>query len=151
MEDSSGTSKWLWILGAGALVVAIVGLVLAISAKNSAVSSDQVANEATAQIKQELSGLDGAIKASKELQNRQQAQAAHDRARIKREVDSAVAGGEKSIDKLNAEVKELQSEADDSTQSFAALEKEVETLTSGQENLEAEVKKLKERLNKSGT
>jgi chromosome segregation ATPase len=150
MGDSSGTSKWLWILGAGALIVAIVGLVLAVSAKNSAVDSNQVVNEASAQLKEELSGLGGAIKASKELQNRDQAQAARDRARIKREVNAAVRGGEHGLGKLNTEVKELQAEAADSTKSVAGLEKEVANLTTGQEDLEAQVAKLKERLKKNG-
>ena len=150
MEDSSGNSKWLWILGAGAMVVAIVGLVLAISAKNSAVDSDQVVNEATGQIKEELSGLNGAVKASEEIQNEHQAQAARDRARIKREVNAAVKGGESSLGKLNAEVKELQAEAGDSTQSFESLGKEVDTLTSEQEDLQTQVNHLKERLNKNG-
>jgi len=150
MADSSGNSKWLWILGAGALVVAIVGLALAISAKNSAVSSDDVVNEATAQIKEELSGLNGAIKASEELQSEQQAQAAGDRARIKREVNKAVEGGEHSLGKLEGEVKELQAEASDSTKSFEALESEVAGLTSGQESLQNQVNHLKERMNKAG-
>jgi chromosome segregation ATPase len=150
MDDSSGNSKWLWILGAGALVIAIVGLVLAISAKNSAVNSDQVVNEATGQIKEELSGLNGAIKASEEIQNEHQAQAARDRARIKREVNAAVEGGESSLGKLENEVKELQAEASDSTKSFEALENEVDSLTSGQESLQTQVNHLKERLNKSG-
>jgi chromosome segregation ATPase len=150
MDDSSSNSKWLWILGAGALVIAIVGLVLAISAKNSAVDSDQVVNEATGQIKEELSGLNGAIKASEEIQNENQAQAARDRARIKREVNAAVEGGEHSLGKLENEVKELQAEASDSTKSFEALENEVDSLTSGQETLQTQVNHLKERLNKSG-
>jgi predicted nuclease with TOPRIM domain len=150
MDDSSSNSKWLWILGAGALVIAIVGVVLAISAKNSAVDSDQVVNEATGQIKEELSGLNGAVKASEEIQDEHQAQAARDRARIKREVKAAVKGGENSLGKLNAEVKELQAEAGDSTQSFESLEKEVDTLTSEQEDLQTQVNHLKERLNKSG-
>lgn len=150
MEDSSGISKWILISGAAIGVIAIVGLVLAISAKNSAVSSDQVVNEATAQIKEELSGLNGAIKASEELQNEQQAQAARDRARIKREVNAAVEGGESSLGKLETEVKELQAEASDSTKSFEALENEVAGLTSGQESLQTQVNHLKERLNKAG-
>jgi chromosome segregation ATPase len=150
MEDSSGISKWVLISGAIVAVIAIVGLVLAISAKNSAVSSDQVVNEATAQIKEELSGLNGAIKASEELQNEQQAQAAHDRARIKREVNKAVEGGEHSLGKLENEVKELQAEASDSTKSFEALENEVGALTAGQESLQTQVNHLKERLNKAG-
>lgn len=150
MEDSSGNSKWLWILGGVALVVGIVGLVLAISAKNSAVGSDQVVNEATAQIKEELSGLNGAIKASEELQNEQQAAAARDRKRIKREVNAAVESGEHSLGKLQTEVKELQAESDDATKSIAGLEEEAESLTRGQENLEAQVTKLKQRLNNGG-
>lgn len=150
MEDSSGISKWVWISGAVIAVIAIVGLVLAISAKNSAVSSDQVVNEATTQIKEELSGLNGAIKASEELQSEQQAQAARDRARIKREVNAAVEGGESSLGKLETEVKELQAEASDSTKSFEALENEVAGLTSGQESLQTQVNHLKERLNKAG-
>lgn len=150
MEDWSGISKWVWISGAVVAVIAIVGLVLAISAKNSAVSSDQVVNEATAQIKEELSGLNGAIKAGEELQSEQHAQAARDQARIKREVDAAVEGGEHSLGKLESEVKELQAEAADSTKSFEALENEVAGLTSGEESLQTQVNHLKERLNKAG-
>lgn len=150
MEDSSGISKWIWISGAGIAVIAIAGLVLAISAKNSAISSDDVVNEATAQIKEELSGLNGAIKASEELQNEQQAQAARDRTRIKREVNKAVEGGEHSLGKLEGEVKELQAEASDSTKSFEALESEVADLTTGQESLQNQVNHLKERMNKAG-
>jgi chromosome segregation ATPase len=150
MEDSSGISKWVWISGAVVGVIAIVGLVLAISAKNSAVDSDQVVNEATAQIKEELSGLNGAIKASEELQGEQQEQAARDRARIKREVNAAVEGGEHSLGKLENEVKELQAEASDSTKSFEALESEVAALTTRQESLQNQVNHLKERLNKAG-
>lgn len=150
MEDSSGNSKWLWILGGAALVVAIVGVVLAISAKNSAVDSDQVVNEATAQIKEELSGLNGAIKASEELQDEQQKRAAQDRARIKREVASAVEGGESSLGKLKHRVKDLEAQSDDATQSIAGLEGETESLAKGQENLEAQVTKLKQRLNNEG-
>lgn len=150
MEDSSGTSKWIWISGAVIAVIAIVGLVLAISAKNSAVDNDQIVNEATGQIKEELSGLNGAIKASEELQNEQQAQAARDRARIKREVNAAVEGGEHSLGKLETEVKELQAEAADSTKSFEALENEVGALQAGQESLQTQVNHLKERLNKAG-
>ncbi len=150
MEDSSGISRWIWISAAVVAVIAIVGLVLAISAKNSAVSSDQVVNEATAQIKEELSGLNGAIKASEELQNEQQAQAARDQARIKREVNKAVEGGEHSLGKLEDEVKELQAEAADSTKSFEALENEVGALTTEQESLQTQVNHLKERLDKAG-
>jgi chromosome segregation ATPase len=131
-------------------VIAILGLVLAISAKNSAVDSDQVVSEATAQVKEELSGLNGAIKASEELQGEQQEQAARDRARIKREVNAAVEGGQHSLGKLENEVKELQAEASDSTKSFEALESEVAALTTKQESLQNQVNHLKERLNKAG-
>jgi chromosome segregation ATPase len=150
MEDSSGISKWVWISGAVVGVIAILGLVLAISAKNSAVDSDQVVSEATAQVKEELSGLNGAIKASEELQGEQQEQAARDRARIKREVNAAVEGGQHSLGKLENEVKELQAEASDSTKSFEALESEVAALTTKQESLQNQVNHLKERLNKAG-
>ena len=150
MEDSSGISKWVWISGAVVAVIAIVALVLAISAKNSAVSSDQVVKEATAQIKEELSGLNGAIKAGEELQDEQQAQNARDQARIKREVNAAVEGGESSLGKLETEVKELQAEASDSTKSFEALESEVAALTSGEESLQNQINHLKERMNKAG-
>lgn len=150
MEDSSGNSKWLWILGAVVGVIAIVGLIVAISAKNSAVDNDQVVNEVTAQVKEELSGLNGAIKASQELQSEQQEQAARDRARIKREVNEAVEGGESSLGKLEHDVKALEAEAADSTKSVEGLEKEIASLTAGQENLQDQVNHLKERLNKAG-
>jgi peptidoglycan hydrolase CwlO-like protein len=61
-----------------------------------------------------------------------------------------VEGGEHSLGKLDTEVKELQAEADDTTKSIAALEEETDSLTRGQEDLEAQVAKLKERLNKNG-
>jgi chromosome segregation ATPase len=148
MEDSSGNSKWFWLLGGVALIVAVVGLLLAISAKNSTVDTNQVVNEATAQLKGELSGLGGALKAGKELQNRETAQAARDRARIKRAVAAAVNGAKSRIGRLSAEVANLKSEAAKTQTNVANLQKSEANLANAQKNLAVEVQTLKKRLNR---
>jgi chromosome segregation ATPase len=157
MEDTGRTSIWVWVLGVIALLVAIVGLVIALSANNNTVSTDQVVNEATAQLKGELSGLGGALKAGKAAQVRANHQAAHDRARIKREVALAVAGARKQIGKLNSEVKQLQTQGAASQQDIAnlttkvtSLSTSVSHLSSGQKTLEEEMQTLRRRLNQVG-
>jgi hypothetical protein len=146
MEDFA-YSRWPWALGALVAIVAVVGLVLAISAKNSAVNTDQVVNEATAQLKGELSGLGGALKAGKELQRREVKQAARDRARIKRAVAAAVHGAKGRIGKLSSEVAKLNGEVNSTQRNVADLQKSNANLTASQKALEAEFRTLKKRLN----
>jgi chromosome segregation ATPase len=146
MEDFA-YSRWPWVLGALVAIVAAAGLVLAISAKNSVVSTDQVVNEATAQLKSELSGLGGALKAGKELQRREATQAARDRVRIRRAVAAAVHGAKGRIGKLDSEVAKLNREVAATQSDVANLRKSNSNLTESQLNLEVEVRTLKKRLN----
>jgi chromosome segregation ATPase len=146
MEDSRGNSRWPWVLGVIALMVAVVGLVLAIAANNSAVDEDQVVHDTATQLKGELSGLGGALKAGKEAQRRANQLAARDRARIKRAVAAATGGARKKIGKLNSEVAELKTEIGVSQKNDAELKTDVSHLTTSQTELEAEFRALKKRL-----
>jgi chromosome segregation ATPase len=146
MDDSSGNSKWVWILGVIALMVAVVGLVIAVAANSNAVDEDQVVNEATAQLKGELSGLGGAIKASKAAQRVTAREAARDRARIKRAVGAAVKGTKKRIGRLNSEVQELKTEASNSLKTEAELKTNIANLTTKNTELQTEFRSLKKRV-----
>jgi chromosome segregation ATPase len=145
MEDLA-YSRWPWVFGALIAIVAVAGLVLAISAKNSAVDTDQVVNEATAQVRGELSGLGGALKTAKQLQRREAAQAARDRARISRAIATAVQGSRKQIGKLNSEVKTLNGEAATTKSDISNLQTSNARLTERQQELEAEFRTMKKHL-----
>jgi chromosome segregation ATPase len=147
MQDTGSNSKGLWILGVVVLIIAVAGLAIAISAKNSAVDEDQVARDTTAQLKGELSGLGGALKAGKEAQTRANEEAARDRARIKRAVAAATRGAKRSINRLDSEVADLQAQSTSTRKSLSSLRTNVAGLDNGQQHLEAEVRVLKRRLN----
>src|SRR3954471_4498979 len=108
-EDSGSSNTLVWILGGLVLVAAVAGLLIAVSAKDNTVDEDQVVKDAKAELREELSGLDKALAAGKKASAIANRQAARDRRRIKHEVNLAVAGGEKQLNHLGAEVKELQS------------------------------------------
>jgi DNA repair exonuclease SbcCD ATPase subunit len=148
MENVRDTRPWFWILIAIVFAVAVAGLVIAISANNSSVDEKKIVNEATAEIKEEVAGLNGAIKAADELQEESDKRAAEDRRRIKREVGAAVSGGEEQLNKLKARTKSLEAEMAESKSRDANLRKSVENLEAGEEDLEAEVAELDEELAK---
>jgi chromosome segregation ATPase len=162
MDDIRNTRPWFWILVAALAAVAIVALVIAISANNESVDQKQVVAEATAQIKEEVSGLNTAVEAAGEFQEESDELAAQDRKRIKREVSAAVAGGEEELQKLRRRVSSLEEEVTGSgaaveklTKSNAKLTSEQEALkksnadfTAGQEEVEAEVAELEKQLTK---
>lgn len=154
MDDIRDTRPWFWILIAIVFAVAVVGLVIAISANNSSIDEKKVVNDATAEIREEVAGLNGAIKAADEFQEESDQLAAEDRKRIKREVNAAVAGGETELKKLKSRTKSLEAEMAESKTQNANLRKSVENLEVGEEDLEAEiaeldaeVTKLKKRVN----
>ena len=97
MEDIRDTRPWFWILIVGVLAVAVVALVLAISANNESVDEKKVVNDAVAQVREEVAGLNGAIEAANEFQEESDKLAARDRKRMKHEVNAAVAGGETQL------------------------------------------------------
>jgi len=142
MDDIRDTRPWFWILIAIVFAVAVVGLVIAISANNSSVDEKKVVNDATAEVKEELKGLNGALEAADEFQEESDQLAAEDRKRIKREVNAAVAGGEKELNKLKSRTKSLEAEMAESKTQNANLRKSVEDLEIGEEDLEAEISEL---------
>lgn len=148
MDDIRDTRPWFWILIAIVFAVAVVGLVIAISANNSSINEKKVVNDATAEIKEEVAGLNGAIKAADEFQEESDKLAAEDRKRIKREVNAAVAGSETELKKLKSRTKSLEAEMAESKTQNANLKKSVENLEVGEEDLEAEIAELDEEVTK---
>lgn len=148
MDDIRDTRPWFWILIVAVLAVAVVALVIAISANSSSVDEKKVVDDATAQIKEEVAGLNGAIEAADEFQEESDKLAAEDRKRIKREVNAAVAGGEVELKKLKSRTKSLEAQMAESKTQNANLKKSVETLEVGEENLEAEIAELDEEVTK---
>lgn len=148
MDDIRDTRPWFWILIAIVFAVAVVGLVIAISANNSSVNEKKLVDDATAQVKEEVAGLNGAIKAADEFQEESDQLAAEDRKRIKREVNAAVAGGEQQLKKLKSRTKSLEGEVAESKTQNANLKKSVENLEVGEEDLEAEIAELDEEVTK---
>jgi chromosome segregation ATPase len=148
LDEIRDTRPWFWILIGAVAAIAVVGLVIAISANNSSVDEKRVVNDATAEIKAELAGLNGALKAADEFQEETQKLAAQDRKRIKRAVSSAVAAGEKRLDKLGARVASLEGKLAESQSEDAKLAKSVENLEVGEENLEAEIAELEKEVDK---
>ncbi len=150
MENSNGESLWPWILGGIALIVAIVGVVLAISANDSSTNDKKAINAAAGEIEEQLSGVAGAQAAGEAKSDQAARLAKQDRARIKRTVNRAIAGGEKELDTVQGEVRQLQAESTELEKSNAGLKGEVSDLSSETEDLEAEVAKLKQRVNNRG-
>lgn len=148
MDDIRDTRPWFWILIAIVFAVAVVGLVIAISANNSSVDEKKVVDDATAQVKEEVAGLNGAIEAADEFQKESDQLAAEDRKRIKREVNAAVAGGETELRKLKARTKSLEGQMAESKTQSTNLKKSVENLEVGEEDLEAEIAELDEEVTK---
>ncbi len=147
METSSGESLWPWIIGGIALVVAIVGIVIAISANNESSNDKTAVKDAAAEIEEQLSGVAGAQAANEQKSNRADRLARQDRQRIKRTVNAAVAAGEKELDGVEGEVKELKTASADQKKQIAGLKSSVGDLSAETEDLEAEVAKLKTRVN----
>jgi chromosome segregation ATPase len=145
-DDIRDTRPWFWVLILIVLGVAAAGLIVAISAKNSNVDEKKVVNEATAQIKEELSGLNGALKAADELQKEQSKEAARARARIKRAVVEAQTGAEVRLRKLNKRVASLEDEMTGVQGRNTKLRKNVAKLYQEQEALETEIAKVNRRL-----
>jgi septal ring factor EnvC (AmiA/AmiB activator) len=145
-DDIRDTRPWFWILTLILFAIAVAGLVVAISAKNSSVDEKQVVNEATAQIKQELKGLNGALKLADRVQRQQNTQAARDRARIRRAVAKSQADVKRRLNKLNKRVSALEGEMTKAEGQHTKLRKNVGKLAQEQEALAGEVVKIKRRL-----
>jgi chromosome segregation ATPase len=137
---------WFWILFALVLVVAVVGLVLAISAKNNSVDENKIVDEATAEIKEELKGLNGAIEAADEFQEESDKQAAEDRREIKSAIEEAEAGTKKRLNGLTNRVEGLETDVEDLDGKTSAQARQIEQLVEDQETTEDELIRINQRL-----
>lgn len=146
MDEIRYTRPWFWILILIVFGVGAAGLIVAISAKNSSVDEQKVVNEATAQIKGELSGLNGALKAADQLQREENKAAARDRARIRRAVTKAEEGARGRLHKLTARVASLESEMSKVQSQNVKLRKNVAALNQGQIGLASEVAAINRKL-----
>lgn len=146
MDDIRDTRPWFWILIAALAVVAIVALVIAISANNESVDEKKVVDEATAQIREEVAGLNSAIETAEEIQEENDDLAREDQARIKRQVNQAVAGGEAELKKLKQRVATLESRVAAVAAEDEKLKQSVTSLNAGQEDAEVETEDLDKRV-----
>jgi chromosome segregation ATPase len=146
MDDIRDTRPWFWILFAIVFAVAVVGLVLAISAKNNSVDEDQVVKEATAEIREELDGLNGAIEAADEFQEESDKQAAKDRAQIRKAVEEAETGVKKRLRGLGNRVENLEGETKELDGENSKQAKQIDELVESQETMEGELARINQRL-----
>ena len=146
MDDIRDTRPWFWILIAALAAVAIVALVIAISASNESVDEKKVVDDATAQIKEEVAGLNGAIKTAEEIQEENDELAKEDQQRIRRQVNQAVAGGEAELTKLKKRVSSLETRIGAAEAEDERLKRGVANLDTGQEAVEAETEDLDKRV-----
>jgi chromosome segregation ATPase len=124
----------------------VAGLLVAISAKNSSVDEQKVVDEVTAQLKQELTGVSGALKAADRIQKQEAKAAARDRARIRRAVTKVEAEAKARLRKLTSRVASLEEQASKADAQNARLRKQVNALTQGQIGLVSEVAAINRRL-----
>lgn len=146
MEDIRDTRPWFWVLIAALAIVAIVALVIAISANNESIDQKKVVNEATEQIKEEVAGLNGAVEAAEQFQEESDQLAREDQKQIKRQVNKAVAGGEQELTKLKKRVASLEAEVAAVAAEGEKTRRSVNNLNVGEESLEAETEELDKRL-----
>lgn len=137
---------WFWILFALVLGVAVVGVVLALSAKNNSVDENKIVDEATAEIREELKGLNGAIEAADEFQEESDEQAAKDRRQIKKAIEAAEAGTKKRLNGLTNRVEGLEGEVEKLTGTNGKQVGQIEGLVEAQETTEAEITRINQRL-----
>ncbi len=146
MDDIRDTRPWFWILIAILFAIAVVGLIIAISANNSSVNEKKVVKEAKAEVEEELAGLHGALKAANEFQEESDELAQQDRARIRRAVRAATSDTNSSLKKLNNRVAGIEKSQDEIRGQNATLKKEVTALIQDIEALEAEANALNRKV-----
>lgn len=146
MDDIRDTRPWFWILIVALAAVAIVALVIAISANNESIDQKKVVDEATAQIKEEVAGLNGAVEAAEQFQEEADELQKEDQRRIKNQVNKAVAGGEAELKKLKSRVASLETQVTALAAEDEKLKKNIGSLGVGQENVEAEAEELDKRV-----
>lgn len=138
MDDIRDTRPWFWILIAILFAIAVVGLIIAISANNSTVDEKKLVKEAAAEVEEELAGLHGAIAAANEFQEESDKLAQQDRARIRRQVTAAGSGSNRSVKQVRNRVAALEKSQGEIRAQNSELKKDVTALTQDVEELEDE-------------
>ena len=142
MDDYGSDTKWLWVLGIVVLIAAVIGLVFAISAKNSSVDEDKV----TDQISEELEAAGLAVEGEKEASDKADKLAAADRRQIKLAVRAERKQAEKRINNLAAENKQLTVESAELKKDVSRLEDDYSQLFENQESTEADLEALEKKV-----
>jgi chromosome segregation ATPase len=138
MDDIRDTRPWFWILIAVLFAIAVVGLIIAISANNSSVDEKKAVKEAKAEVEEEVAGLNGALKEANEFQEESDELAQQDRARIRRAVRAASSDTNARLKRLNNRVAGLETGQDEIRGQNTSLKREVTALTQDIEALEEE-------------
>jgi chromosome segregation ATPase len=149
VEGIKQTKPWFWVVVALLAALGIVALVLAISAGNEGVDQQQIAHEATEQVKEEVAGLNEAVETANEFQEESSELAEENTKQINQQVAKAVEGGEEELHKLRRRVAALEAENGLQAEETKALEQQTKSLqqegratAAGQKELAAEVKAL---------
>jgi chromosome segregation ATPase len=146
MDDIRDTRPWFWILIAILFAIAVVGLIIAISANNNSVDEKKLVKEAAAEVEEEIAGLHGALQAADEFQEESDQLAQRDRTRIRRAVRTATSDTDASLKRLNKRVAALENGQDEIRGQSSTVRKEVTALTEEVEALEAEVNAIGRRI-----
>jgi chromosome segregation ATPase len=146
MDDIRDTRPWFWILTAVLFAIAVVGLIIAISANNSSTDEKKVVKEAKSEVEEEVAGLNGALKEANEFQEESDELAQQDRARIRRAVRAANSDTNTRVNRLNNRVARVEKGQDEVRAQNATLRKEVTSLTLDIEALEAETSTLNRKI-----
>jgi uncharacterized coiled-coil DUF342 family protein len=142
MNGIRETRPWFWVLIGALAIVAVVALVLAISAGNETVNQKEIAEEASEQVTAKVAGLGKAVEAADELQAESKQRAEADRKEIDEQVSEAVEGGEEELKKLRRRVGGLEEEVTTQAEEAEELSKEAKSAGEEHKELVAEVKEL---------
>jgi predicted RNase H-like nuclease (RuvC/YqgF family) len=148
MEAPDGTSLWPWILGGLGLVVGVVALVIAISANNDSTDNNKLVNETAAQVREEISGVGGAVAEADESAAERNREEARDRARMKREISRQVKAAQGEFESLNTNSKGLRDEVVKLKKDVAQAESKARAEAETAESLGREVKSLDKRVSR---
>lgn len=146
MDDIRDTRPWFWILIAILFAIAVVGLIIAISANNNSVNEKKIVKEAKEEVEEELAGLHGAIEAANEFQEESEQLATKDRARIRRAVAAEAGDVNQKLKRTTNRVATLEKNQQETRGDTNQLRQEVVALTQDVEALEEEANALNRKI-----
>jgi chromosome segregation ATPase len=148
MEDRSRV--WLWVLGAAALIVAVVALVIAMQAKDGNTSDADVAKQVKAEAETQIAGLQKQIQGQVQAGRKAGAAATVALRRIDRE-QKALSGNQavskSDLAKLSGQINALQSDVSNVTAQQNKMSDQVASLDQRVTHLQKQV----QRQNSGGT